>query len=208
MVEARRDSDVISIVGGGWSFSEVDPEKLPGTVIAINDAAVHLPRWGCALSMDRKWTENRWRIVEGTDRPVFLRDKNKRREWPDLPHVVWFKCDHESVIFGQTSDHMAGDNSGTVGMNLAYIAHPREVYLFGFDMCAGPNGEAHWYPMYPWRSDKPKGTAQKTLLHWAGEMRAVKWQFDKRGIKVVNVSSRSKIEAFERVHPRALGVGR
>jgi hypothetical protein len=48
------------VVAGGWSVSQVDLSRIPGTIIAINDSAIHLPRFDIVVSMDRLWTEHRW----------------------------------------------------------------------------------------------------------------------------------------------------
>jgi hypothetical protein len=40
--------------------SQVDLARIPGTIIAINDSAIHLPRFDIVVSMDRLWTEYRW----------------------------------------------------------------------------------------------------------------------------------------------------
>ncbi len=201
---------VVSVVGGGWSFSEVDQSMVPGHIIAVNDAAKHLERWDAAVSMDHRWAENRWKFLVEKARPTWLRHKyRKLAENMVCDWVTWFRCDEKTVIFGPQPDLLNGSNSGVVALNLAWLLRPQALFMFGFDMQRGPRGESHWYPNYEWRTESnPKGTSVPVLNRWAGEMNAVRWQMERAGIRVLNVSSRSKIEAFQRVTPRALGMGR
>jgi hypothetical protein len=58
-------------------------------------------------------------------------------------------------VFTDQVGVLNGTNSGLCGFNLAYQMRPKQILLFGFDMKRGPNGEAHWFPDYPWA--KPGG---------------------------------------------------
>ena len=49
--------DVISILAGGWSFRGLDPKRLPGLTIGVNEAAL-LGETEITVSMDRLWTEH------------------------------------------------------------------------------------------------------------------------------------------------------
>ncbi len=64
---------VITVLAGGWSASRFDLHKLPGTIIAVNDAAYYAPRWDLCVSMDRLWSENRWQLITKCGKPVWLR---------------------------------------------------------------------------------------------------------------------------------------
>jgi len=51
----------VTIVAGGWSVRNVAIDRLCGQVIAVNEAAFHLPKPpAIVVSMDRLWTEHRW----------------------------------------------------------------------------------------------------------------------------------------------------
>jgi len=69
----------VSVVAGGPSFGQwLDHNRLPGTVVAINDAALRLMcRVHYAVSMDRLWTENRWEAL----REMRLRQEHPKQFW-------------------------------------------------------------------------------------------------------------------------------
>jgi hypothetical protein len=203
---AREGGLAISVVAGGWSVNEVNLNAIPGYVIGVNDSAYRLPRVNAVVSMDRLWAENRKDFILNCGKPVFLRDVATRD--PDLrsaKNVRMYQCDNEKVSFGPTPWCMNGTNSAAIGLNLAYIFWPRKLYLFGFDMCRGPKDEAHWHPDYPWN---PKSTKQGKLKEWGTQFRSIAEEFKRKRIDVINVSSRSRIEVFQRVSPADLGMER
>ena len=109
---------VVTIIAGGWSASLLDLKKLPGTIIAVNDAAYYAPRWDICVSMDRLWTENRWRLIEATRKPVWLRRaavKNISAKYNliNFPHVHEFYCDHTSTTLSDMPDTLNGTHSGS-----------------------------------------------------------------------------------------------
>jgi hypothetical protein len=153
--------ETISVVAGGWSVSQIELARIPGTIIAINDSAIHLPRFDIVVSMDRLWTEYRWAELRRLQRPAHIR----RAAMKSMPGEKWpwlrlFDCDHTSPVFTDQVGVLNGTNSGLCGFNLAYQMRPRKILLFGFDMKRGPNGEAHWFPDYPWA--KPGGATTST----------------------------------------------
>src|SRR4051812_47563396 len=62
--------EIISVVGAGWSVSQIDLSRIPGEIIAINDSAVHLPRFDIVVSMDRLWTEHRYEWMRKMQKPA------------------------------------------------------------------------------------------------------------------------------------------
>src|SRR4051812_18119332 len=128
---------VVSVVAGGYSVREIDLAKIPGYIIAVNDAALYLPRCDAIVSMDRLWTENRmkWLLANMDGKTVHLREKTVPQELIAQPNVTLYKCNNTIVHFGPTPSHMNGTNSGYIALNLAYILWPHELNLFGFDMC-------------------------------------------------------------------------
>lgn len=204
--------DEISIVGGGWSMTEVNHMKIPGQVIAVNDALIHLR---CPIdyvvSMDRLWTEHRWQHLELLHRPTFVRPsclKNTPKPAPYWLHT--FACDINSTFFGEEPIGgvmmLNGRNSGACALNLAYALKPRKVNLFGFDMCRSPEGNAYWYPPYPWVDHGNKGaTSVKRYEEWVNDFAHYAMQFRQAGIEVVNVSKHSKILSFKQISPGEIG---
>jgi hypothetical protein len=196
---------VVSVVAGGYSVREIDLAKIPGYIIAVNDAALYLPRCDAIVSMDRLWTENRmkWLLANMDGKTVHLREKTVPQELIAQPNVTLYKCNNTIVHFGPTPSHMNGTNSGYIALNLAYILWPHELNLFGFDMCRGPNNEAHWYPDYPWNT---KASSSGKLGEWSRQFDVIAEQFTRKKIAVKNVSSRSRIKQFSIVRPSEMGV--
>jgi hypothetical protein len=59
-----------------------------------------------------------------------------------------FECDHTTTEFSENqSEKLNGTSSGTCGLNLGLPDASRmTLYMFGFDMCRSPKGEAYWHP--------------------------------------------------------------
>lgn len=187
--------DVISIIAGGWSVRGVDLDRVPGTIIGVNDSVIHAPRCDIAVSMDRLWVEYRFPQLRERGKLAWLRRsavQNVERKFPWL-HV--FECDHESPEFVDAPDMLNGTNSGLCAFNLAYQMRPKQILLFGFDMKRGANGEAYWYPPYPWTS-KAGGTSSRKYQTWAGEFFAAAARCKAAGIAVLNASPASAIDVF------------
>lgn len=209
MSSARRTSfrawcsvrpDVVSIVAGGWSADEVSLTRLPGTVIAVNEASVLIP-CHIAVSMDRLWTESRWPQLLHRGRDTYLRDAATRnvRDRPSWLHL--FGCDYQGTTFSEDVSKLNGTNSGFCGLNLAYILRPRRLLMFGFDMNRSRDGRAYWHPPYPWST--PAGaTKPGKYAEWAGQFDKAAAMFRAADVFVQNVSATSAIEAFAKITPR------
>jgi hypothetical protein len=199
-------ADVVTVIGGGWSVRNVDLERLPGVIIAVNDSAIHAPVWDLAVSMDRLWAENRLeaigeRIAQGgRPRALYLRESAVQ----NLEHRAaarWirvFRCDHESTTFTVDPEALNGTNSGMCALNLAWQLNPRRLYLLGFDMCRDSKGQAYWYAPYPWAA--PVGsTTDGKYGRWSDQFRNAARAFTMIGCQVSNVSPCSKISAFPKL---------
>lgn len=195
---------VYSIVAGGWSFAGFDHKMVPGAVIAVNDTLLHFKsELSYVVSMDRLWTEQRWENLKTRAIPAYLR----RSSFKNIPIVdayqEWlhtFECERMNTTFGDTATQLNGRNSGACAMNLAYTLRPRELYLFGFDMCRSPKGEAYWYPGYKWTGKGDKGgTGNRTYDEWVTDFKRYAEQFAAIGTRVWNVSPASKIDVFPKI---------
>jgi len=205
-------TQTISVIGAGWSFKEVDHKKVPGFVIACNDAGLKLRRPVQEIvSMDRLWTEHRWQDLQALAIRSWLRRSAVQNiDWMGEDWVHIFDCDHTSVEFSRSPERLNGTNTGTCAINLAYIfclntVGRMEVFLFGFDMCRGPNGSPYWYDPYPWAA-KNGGTSNGKYLGWAAEFEQIALTLAAQRINVVNVSEHSKITAFPKISPKELGI--
>lgn len=207
--------ETISIIGGGWSAGRVDLSKVPGHIVAVNNAAVYAPRVDSVISMDRKWANHHWGWLEQGGESgkfdVWLRKaaaQNHPGEWPWLHR---FANDHTMAVFSEDPSILNGTNSGGCALAWAYAHRPKTVYLFGYDLRSGPNGEGHWYG-----KNEPRGIAEvgSAPIHepryagWAREYDAgpVR-QFKAAAIEVINVSDISLIRGFRRLSPAQFNAG-
>lgn len=194
----------VTVLAGGWSASKVDLRKLPGTVIAVNDAAYYAPRWDICVSMDRLWAENRWALIErSTTRAIFLRRSTMKNVDPrELKHVHLFENDHKATVLSDERGTLHGTNSGFCALNLAYQMRPQKLFLVGFDMALGPRGERHWFPNYPWKGGGGSGAGK--LAEWSRQFDTAAIQLERVGISVAICSSSSPIKRWPRIDPASL----
>jgi hypothetical protein len=195
------ENRTVSILGGGWSAGAVDKSRLPGFVIAVNDAAVHAPKIDAAVSMDRLWAENRfgWLCDNHAPKTAWLR----RSACKNIPTPNWvevFENDHTSTDFAEDHGILNGTNSGFCALNLAYQLRPDRIFLFGFDMNRSPEGSPYWFPDYPWAKlgGATSGGKYKAL---ASQFEAAARAFKNAGIEVLNASPASAIGVFEKIAP-------
>lgn len=195
----------ITIVGGGWSVSDIDLKKLVGFVLAVNDSAMLLPRFDSIVSMDRLWTEHRWPSLMKMARSTWLRRSAVQNILPtERTAATWlnvFECDNETNVFSDDATRLNGTNSGACALNLAYLLRPRRVFLLGFDMNRSPKGRPYWYEPYPW-ANQNGGTGAKRYREWAAQFEENAAAFRSVGIEVFNVSPRSSIDVFQKITPK------
>jgi hypothetical protein len=200
---------IVSVVAGGWSFSEVDQSKIPSPIIAVNDAAVHLSKArqvDCVVSMDRLWAENRWDWMVERGRNAYLRDAaTKNLNHAGYDWLTVFKNGNKAASkFSTDPGTIEGDHSGYCALNVAYQWRPKRIYMFGFDMRLGPRGQRHWYGYQGW-GPKDNSASGYRLVQWCKDMEVAAHCFHEAGIEVINVSSRSAITAFEKRRPNEMG---
>lgn len=171
----------VTIVAGGWSASQFDLSKLPGTVIGVNDAALLIPHVDVIVSMDRLWAENRMDKLRGLRKPTWLRKRTLMNiDLTGCPWVTPFENDHQSTTLCDSPGTLNGTHSGFCALNLAYQMRPSLLYLVGFDMARGPQGETHWFPQYPW---SVSSTGAARLAVWSGQFHGAAQQLREAGIR-------------------------
>lgn len=199
--------DVVSIISGGPSASLIDLNQVPGFVIGVNNASLHIPRIDAAVSMDRRWAEAYWPWCnernENGRLEVHLRP-NAVLNIPDRPEWLRvYQCDHRMHIMSDEPGRLNGTNSGGIALNLAYQMRPKRLYLFGFDYRPGPKNEWHWFE-HTGKTD----TVGAFSIHanryrgWAQQFSDAGPKFKARGIQVLNVSDISMVTAFPKISPR------
>lgn len=187
------------IIGGGSTVAEYRHRNLNSAahVYGINDAAlwtdVHT-----VVTMDRLWFENRWpylKAMQASD--IHIRegcDKNVK------DHTATVFKHLRTTYLQRERGTLAGSNSGACALNLAYQNSERgdNIFLLGFDMCKGPNGEPYWYPPYPWAL--PEGATKPGHFHdWTIELSQFHAQLLIDGINVYNVTHRSQLMVFPKI---------
>lgn len=198
----------VTVLAGGWSVRNIDLERLAGVVIAVNDAAILAPRWDYAVSMDRLWTEDRFdkleaRVLEQPKRKAWIRSnalQNMTARAAGCPWLTPFLCDWQATFFTSAPDSLNGTNSGACALNLAWQLQPDRVFLLGFDMNRDQNGQAYWYPPYPW-SSLEGSTSRGKYEVWRKQFALASESFGRIGAEVFNVSPTSAIETFRRITP-------
>lgn len=177
--------DIVSIIGGGWGARRVDLAALPGTIICVNDAAMHAPRCDIVFTMDRLWFENRLPALEHMQIETYARRSAARSvlEVPP-PWLRPFECRNDASEFGTDSAQLNGPNSGHCALNLAFVLRPKQINLIGFDLRRGPKGEGYWYPNYSW-ARPGGGTSNTRYAEWAPMFEHGLRQCRDAGIEVV-----------------------
>jgi hypothetical protein len=172
----------ITVLAGGWSAKQFDLEKLPGTVIAVNDAAIYAPRIDVVVSMDRLWAEARFSKACLFGKPLWLRRRTLMNiEWRAHECVTAFENDHTAQFLSDQPGTLDGGHSGMCAINLAYHMRPKRLYLVGMDLRLGPRGERHWFPDYPWKDGG--GSKAGKLAEWARQMKRIEHQLAGVGIE-------------------------
>jgi len=195
--------EVVSVIGGGWSLGMLSPEereRIPGHRIGVNDSFLHL---GCdeGVTMDRLWTENRWRECELIARPLSVRDTALRNIKAQPLWLTAFACDHDTDRMSDIRGTYNGRNSGACAINVAFQMKPRFIILWGFDMCRSPKGEPYWYPVYPWSRCREGNTPPRVYQDWSAGFRIIAAQCAEAGISVINASPVSAITTITKVDP-------
>ena len=189
------------VIGGGWSVGQyvdqLNDLMSYGHVIGVNDAAIHANVHE-ALTMDRLWFENRWPVLKNLRvNSVWVRQKCDC----NVPDSTATPFEHFNKPYPSTAPAVLhGGNSGTCAVNLAFqrMNEGDNLFLIGFDMCKGPEGQPYWYPPYSWAS--PQGaTKQGHFDKWARDMEGFKAYAVGHHLNVYNVSMRSQIKCFPKL---------
>lgn len=195
---------IITVVGGGWSVRDVALEHICGQIIGVNDAAYCLPSVDIVVSMDRLWTEHRWRwLCKRAAQTWLRRSAIQNLDTHQEVAAGWlhiFECDHESTEFSSVDGRLNGTNSGMCSLNLAWQMRPACIYLLGFDMCRDAKGRASWHPPYSW-TQASGATSNGKYAVWAKQFEDAALRFDSIGCEVWNVSPASAITAFRKMTP-------
>ncbi len=193
------------VVGGGWSVSryenQLDDLITHGHVIGVNDAAIHMHVHE-ALTMDRLWFEHRWpKLRDLRVQKVWVREKCDCNVPRKTPADNWLTFKHfNKPTPSVTPGELHGGNSGTCAINLALqqMGSGDNLFLLGFDMQKGPEGQPYWYPPYPWAH--PDGaTKPGHFKTWVQDMHGFAQHAKVKKLNVYNVTTRSQIPHFPKM---------
>lgn len=197
------------VLAGGSSVAEYrlrDIERR-GFLIAVNDSSLYT-KCDVAFTMDRKWIEARQLLLKTLSPPSIWYRKGTPKNF--LPPLDWKAFVHDAgypTLMTKQEGKLNGSNSGTCALNLAFQravnlrlqSIASRVFMFGFDMQRGPEGQKHWYPDYPWADETHNGTKPGTFMDWANEFEDIYRQFKTEQLEVYNVSHRSLVGAMPKI---------
>ena len=185
----------VFLIGGGPSLRGFNFECLRGRVlVAVNDAAVHVPFASALFSMDAGWIHNRREMVDRFAGEKYLAVASDFH-FPSGPVACYLKRDRQGI--GLSIDpgvvYMGGGNSGYGALNLAVLNGATRIVLLGYDL-NGPN--QHWHPGYEWADALSSNALYR---RWAEQFDLAAVELRRRGIQVINASPYSRITAFRKV---------
>lgn len=187
--------DRVYLIGGGPSLKGFDFGRLSGrTVVAVNDAAIHIPSATALFSLDLTWIANRRQLLAefaGEKYVAVPEDYDFSQAVDGVTYLRRIRI-RQGLSYTNHEIAMGGGNSGFGALNLAYLKGAREIFLLGYDLC---DSGSHWHLGYAWGSGKHDALYRK----WAQQFDMVAWDLAKMGVRVWNASLISAITAFHKV---------
>lgn len=185
----------IILIAGGYSCADYDIEDVDlrdrGIVVGVNGAALRT-KVNYAITMDRLFYEWASGPLHERGIPLYYRQCIVKGVLPQKSAISFKGTNRPEMT--KDLNILGGTNSGACALNWAYHHPESRVYLLGYDMQKGPNGEHHWHPPYPWR---PNGaTTSGKFAQWEREFKVIAKQFKEARIPVYNVNHRSALRCF------------
>lgn len=144
-------NDTIAIIGGGPSLKGFDwaPLKAIGwPIITVNNAWKLFPQALIGFFADARW----WRLngatmLEGFEGRIMTAAPQQR--FVEHIRLTHLRREYNAPL-GLAPDLVAGMDSGTMAVNLAYHLGARRIVLFGMDMTY--EGDSHWHKEHVWET--------------------------------------------------------
>lgn len=175
------------IIGGGKSLDNFDFDLLTDELaIGCNDAYL-LGEEICNICVfgDPDWFEKHQSRLQLFQNPVFTVHRDVTARW------VWHMKKHNH---GFHKDGLGWNgNTGSLAINLALILGAKNIYLLGFDMQL-TDGEANWHVN---EVDDPRSDVYQRFQDGYKMTVGMENHFPNQNI--INVSSVSKLDTFEKV---------
>lgn len=171
------------VLASGPSLTPEQIERVrtaEGEKIAVNSTIFAAPWADVCFAMDHHW----WKQYGEQVKPIGC------EMWTSSPNSTQFgpRLVKKNKPDGPLTDGVAGNNSGTVAAELAYLRGADEIVLLGVD-CQLVDGKAHHHADHPSPLKNPVRTE-----HWAES-----WgRFLKHNdVRVINCSPVCNVEGFE-----------
>lgn len=135
---------------------------------------------------------------------------------PNKDHIPWIKFlprnpKQKRGISKDASKVSWNYNSGAAAISIAANAGAKRIILLGFDMVLDAEENQHWHDLYNKKAQRAnknhRGTGKSKPLPFDRHLRgfdAIAEDAKKRGITIINASSNSRIEQFEKISVQEL----
>ncbi len=199
--EKKWEGQEVFIIGGGDSLKTFDWDLLkPQLTIGCNDAYLHGPDI-CKLCIfgDIKWYEAHKKQLSEYKGVVFTNvgQLAKSRD----PWLWWLERESKGVHENALGWNW---NTGAAAINLAVILGAKNIYLLGFDMKLGPDGNANWHVN---NLDKPDPAVyDKFREGFVSVDKQLKEKYPL--VRVFNVTDDSDLETFIKLPVKEFWSGR
>jgi len=142
----RLDGQTVAIIGGGLSLRDYDMERVRRTgwpVLAVNNAWKLAP-WAvaCFFADSRYWKRLREVVLQSYAGPLVTTTPDRLAV--AHPRLIHMHRDQTADLATEPGV-LAGLDSGTMTVNLAFHMGAKRIVLFGFDMTFEQGGSSHWH---------------------------------------------------------------
>jgi len=186
--DSRWEDQKAYILGGGPSLKAFDMTLLQGkNVVGCNDA-YKLGREICPVVyfLDPMWYDRHLDGIEAYDGEIVT----CQQDYLDVPGINVIKRFSHGLHQGGVGYN---GNSGAGALNLALLFGATKIYLLGFDMDLGSNGEANWHPN---DVDKPNQAHYSRFMDEFKVHVIPDWKEKFSHVSIVNLNADSKLEGF------------
>lgn len=201
-VPAKLFHDEVLILGNGPSLANYDWSNLSEwtSVIAINDAFRRAPRADVLYFADEGWYKANKDVLDVYEGPLAVTrsafDRDVSCRLGDKLRVVdrsW------GCALSRTPTYLAGFDSGSNAINLAYLGGAKRILLLGFDMRPG-----HWHPRR-YEDDCPDSHYVNWFMpsHWG-----LAKELETTDCEVINITPDSALTCYRHQKPEAFGIVR
>ena len=172
----------VCIVGGGPSARGFSVTNFPGcTLLGLNDSALamfalHSLASVALFSIDNNWIRRHRVFISTFPGEKYLAlPLETWTDCADIPGVTYLQISHADGLSDHPGVVCAGCNTGYAALNLAYLKGARKIHLWGYDMDPQTNDQ---------------------YIYWAPLFRNMIPKLKSRGVRVLNHSRESSIDAF------------